>query len=305
MERLVVMALTFCAALLYGGHGSAQASVTGDVLAHATKKPCTKDAKGKCAKPAAKTQPKKRKPIAKVPPRIPKNYTPPSVDPKFLAIVTAYKECMYGAGDPIERALNLNLAPRDDPALGGSPEKLGGEVCLADALGLTRYATIADIASAGKAGELVSIVDATGMAIADGIPPERRYARPWVRDYLALLARDMDAHFTKRGVTDYTPLRVSSLVRSYRDQRRQWNSPASCKTEICSTHTTGSALDISNSRFHVGTKEREWIRERLLEDRRKGKIVMIEEWFPPHFHIFVLPPEFVPDDKTKGSLPSQ
>ncbi len=293
MKRFALVALSLCAALLFGGAYAGE----GEEVAHAAAKgQCKKDAKGKCLKPSAKPKAKKKhKPLAKVPPRIPKAYTPPPrADAKFLAIVDAYKQCMYGDDDAIERALALNLGERENEMLGGTPGKLGNEVCLSDALGLRRYETLADITSAGMRGELAEVLPSAGLAIADDLPAVRRFARPWVRDYLHSLARDLEAYAAKEGIAEPTPFRIASMVRSYSDQRRQWNSPASCRTEICSTHTTGSAVDISNNFFHMNKKERTWLRERLLEDRRKGRIVMIEERFPPHFHIFVLPPDFVP-----------
>ncbi|OGZ05313.1 MAG: hypothetical protein A3C93_04665 [Candidatus Lloydbacteria bacterium RIFCSPHIGHO2_02_FULL_54_17] len=293
MKRFALVALPLCAALLFGG---AYAREGGEVAHSAVKGQCKKDAKGKCLKPTVKPKAKKKhQPIAKVPPRIPKAYTPPPrADARFLAIVDAYKQCMYGEGDVIERALALNLLERESVMLGGTPEKLGNEVCLSDALGLKRYETLAEIESAGGRGELVEVFPRAGLSIADDLPAARRFARPWARDYLHSLARDLEAYADKEGIVNLTPFKIASMVRSYSDQRRQWNSPASCRTEICSTHTTGSAVDISNNFFHMNKKERAWLRERLLEDRRKGKIVMIEERFPPHFHIFVLPTDFVP-----------
>lgn len=87
-------------------------------------------------------------------------------------------------------------------------------------------------------------------------------------------------------------MRVNSLVRSLADQEKQ-KSPAKCKNEICSTHLTGGAVDISNSDQRVTREVRMWIRERLLRDRSEGKILLIQEFVSAHYHIFVIPPEYV------------
>ena len=286
MRRIMFCALLSLATLFFGGAEAGEAVILDQLAAKAT---CKKKVDGKCVKPsskhkAKKAKKKKAKPLAKVSPRIPKNYTPPPRTGKRMTdIIAAYKSCMYGDGDRLQNALERNFANRDTPELGGSPEKLGNEVCLADALGLKRYETLADI-EAAKGTELVEVFASPVLIISDQLPDERRFARPWVRDYLVALSRAMEAHFAKEeGGGDFTPLRVTSLVRSYKDQRRQKNSPASCRSEICSTHTTGATVDISNNFFYLGRKE------------RQGKIIMIQESFPPHFHVLVLPPEFVPE----------
>lgn len=256
------------------------------------------ETKKKQRRPVASVTIKKNaKPLARVRPRIAKEYTPsPHASEKMRLTVEAYKRCMYGEGEAIPRALALNLEYRNDDSLKGSPEKLGYEVCLADALGFERYETQAEI-DAKKGVDLVEI-NSPLVSISDQLPDERRYARVWVRDYVNKLALDMKTHFDEEAkksgaASSFTPLRISSLVRSFGDQRRQRNSPASCRNEICSTHTTGAAVDISNHFIRLGSKEREWLKLRLLEDRSKGRIVMIQEYFAPHFHVLVIPPAFI------------
>lgn len=235
-------------------------------------------------------------PLAKVTPRIAKNYVPPLYTPKSMAeTIEFYKHCMYDeTDDRIGYAINLNMKWRMDPSLRGSPEKLGYEVCLTDALGLKRYEDQASIDAAQTSGELVELSDLS-LYFPSEVPSERRFTRPWVRDYIVGIARDMNMHFVdeaKKTHEEVTQLRVSSTVRSFRDQRRQ-ASPAACRNEICSTHTTGAAVDISNHFLKVGPRERLWIKERLIEDRKKGKIMIIQEFWRPHFHVLVIPPEFI------------
>ncbi len=253
---------------------------------------------------------KKTKPLRITRPSIGKDYKPSffSLHSTELAI-EAYKDCMYGtpaSEDKIERALLLNLAYRDDANLHGSPDKIGREVCLADILGLKRYQTQAEIDRA-KGSELfpistefIEFPDDTG----NYLPPERRLGTWWVKEYLETLARDLHAYLLENPseeMSNSTPLlRVNSLVRSLAAQGRQVSS-AKCKNEICSTHLTGSTVDISNYPVHVSPLVRQWLRERLLADRKEGKIIMIEEFFHPHFHIFVIPPQYLASEKTKAT----
>ena len=246
---------------------------------------------------------KQQRPLAPVRPRIAKDYTPPPLGSggRMAERVSAYKYCMYSeTDDRIAFALELNLEFRDDPDLKGAPKKIAYEVCLADALGLKRYEFQGEI-DAAKGVELFPIVSEY-INHPGELTGERRFARPWVRDYALEVATAMHQYFANQsgaGSSSFLspePLRVTSLIRSFKDQRRQRNSPASCVNEICSTHTTGGAIDFSNSSVYVGAKERAWIKERLLEDRQKGKIVMIQEFSPPHFHVFVIPPEYRPKE---------
>lgn len=238
-------------------------------------------------------KPQKRTPIGKVVPRIPPNYKPGIFSWKSTEErVAAYKQCMFPEQGRLERALTLNLAVKDSEELFSDPRQLAYEVCLADAMGLTRFEEQSNIEKGKQSGELVEL-EAEGLAFSETLPSMRRYGRPWVKNYVETLAREMKKKFNG----EYTPLRVGSLIRSFKDQKRQRNSPASCMTEICSSHTTGSAVDLSNVPKWSGDAERAWLRARLLEDRKLGKIVVIEEKHPQHFHVLVIPPQFVSPER--------
>lgn len=235
----------------------------------------------------------RRTPLGEVHPRITQNYkTGPFSWKSTEERVAAYKQCMFPDEGRLERALTLNLAVKDSVELFSDPRQLAYEVCLADAMGLPRYEDQVSIEKGKQSGSLVEL-STEGLVFSDALPSERRYGTPWVKNYVEGLATEMKKKFNG----EYTPLRVGSLVRSFKDQLRQRNSPASCKTEICSSHTTGSAVDLSNVPKWSGDAEREWLRARLVEDRKLGKIVVIEEKHPQHFHVLVIPPEFVPSKK--------
>lgn len=307
MKRSIICAFALFIALLFGGAHAGENVSPEKVVAKPAKKECKKT-KGKCVKQTVKKlkpkAKKKPKPLAPVAPSIEKGYRPPlfTTSPRMQFAVLAYKGCMYGDVPPgvdvVTRALSLNLSYRDSANLGGSAEKLGREVCLADALGLKRYETQADIDHA-KGSTLFEVSSGfIDFPDDDGnrLPAERRFARLWVKEYVERLAQDLHAHLLSKrpkGSTEDVPLlRVNSLVRSLANQSEQ-HSPAKCKNEICSTHLTGSTVDIANGAGRVSAEVRKWIRTRLLQDRKDGKIIMIQEFTRPHYHVFVIPPEYV------------
>lgn len=220
-----------------------------------------------------------------------------SLSPRQIEAITAYNECVSNEyDDPLRHALELAYEYKEERSLKGTPEKLGRESCVADMLGLSRYETIADINNAKKTGELV-LVDSHLVDIPDDVPMERHYARVWVRDYITSLAQDMQTYLRSRGIVSFhaSVLRVPSIVRSFDVQDRlvrNGKSPANCRFHaICSTHTTGSTIDISSRR--IGIVGYTWLLGRLLEDRKNGKILIILESLGGHFHVFVIPPKYV------------
>jgi hypothetical protein len=130
----------------------------------------------------------------------------------------------------------------------------------------------------------------------DDVPRNRRVARSWVNEYIVSLAKDMEHYMNQEQVEHPDPLlRIPSTVRSFDVQEqlvRARRTPASCKyPPICSTHTTGSSVDISLR--YLSGKQFRWLESRLREDRKAGKILMISEFLGGHFHMFVIPPEYV------------
>lgn len=233
-------------------------------------------------------------------PSIAKNFIPPkSIAVNKAKEIAFYKLCMYGETE-LERityVLALNAKWRYSPLLGGGPEKIGYEVCLADALGLSRYENQEQI-DAVKGTELMR-VSAQFISFPNDkdnvIPFERQFSSPWARDYIEDFAEGLHKHLVKEmggGKEDSNVplLRMGSLVRSLVGQKKL-PSTANCATQICSTHLRGPTIDISTNPKFVPEMAKDWIEQRLIKDRKLGKIVMIRE--KSHFHVFVIPPEFV------------
>lgn len=239
-------------------------------------------------------------PMVHVRPGIARSFVPPkSMAAKKAEEIAFYKQCMYGETelDRTTYVLALNAKWRRNPSLKGAPEKIGYEVCLADALGLSRYENQAEI-DAAKGTELMRVSTEFISFPSDKdnvVPFDRQFARPWAKDYIENFARMLHEHLTKvaaegKGDTDIQLLRMGSLVRSIEGQKKL-HSTANCKTEICSTHPAGATIDISTNPKFVQEIAVEWIMKQLMLDRQQGKVLVIRE--KSHFHLFVVPPDFV------------
>lgn len=239
----------------------------------------------------------------KTPARVPKRATPEMREPaepplhqsrltrKQRDIQDAFNECMsYSTekdpvGGVIEFVFQKQFEREDDSffaRLGnlwkGSPEHLGHEVCLGMAFGLKGFEDRTEV-NRVRGKKLLSFESPHVEVV--GTEP---LARAWVRDYLIELASTID-HGAK--------LRVTDLVRTKKEQQSYVHrglSPADCKYNfLCSTHTTGSSVDLGLRNATAEQIDR--LKERLVEDQRKKKIYFIRE--NSHYHVFVLPPKYI------------
>lgn len=223
-----------------------------------------------------------------------------------------YEYCMAVAkNEGIPAMLAYVRSAQVGTPLKGNSEKLAQENCVADGMGLTRYQDLEEIAD--DDGAKLFLVESPLIRIKDDVPQARHVARPWTRDYLIELSK----YFEKMPRTEKSShsdeqILVASLIRSRADQNtissvtkayryvkgklkkftRGKRSFADCSSKaVCSTHLTGAAVDISL--LGTNRKKRELLATRLLEDREKGRILVILERAGNHFHIFVIPPQYV------------
>lgn len=194
-----------------------------------------------------------------------------------------------------------------DTTLFSTTTTLALENCAADSIGLRRYQTPGEIVH--DHGKILSPIDSPLVWVRDDLPHERRVCLPWVRDYLIELA----SHIQEHPNVDYQNneiITATSLVRSRLDQNRisqsrkmfrrikgkiktfflPGKSFADCSSSaVCSTHLTGSAVDI---KFPKNLISQKLLYEKLLLDRQQGKILVIAEQKGNHYHIFIFPPEY-------------
>ena len=310
-------AFTLTFALLVVGVGANAVGTT----AVPTNAECKKNAKNTSCK--KKIQQKKAEkpppPARKMPPVV-----APSLSPRTGPVVTtsaltgkqdamrdAFMECIAHVSETAPTSAVVDFVFKEQvereeshsirglwQALRGSPVHHGHEVCLARAFGLRGFRNVGEVL--GEAGKLLVEISSPYVEVVEKeIPPDRRFTRPWVRDYITTLARDMHEHFAQASdePTVEVSLRVTSMIRSFDDQAfqvKRGRSPADCRLYfLCSTHTSGSSLDLGLK--NVARKERAWIESRLIADQKARKIFFIIE--RSHYHVFVLPLEYMGEEQ--------
>lgn len=299
-----------------GAWGKADSGNHGKVQCRASQEVCKKTAKKKQVKKGKKAPVRVNKPV--VPPKDQEQSLSPSEGPiRGQSQLSAKQEAMRDAFN-----ICIRYSTKEDPVLGvkkyifdeqraleegggwrrlmsairGSPEHHAHEVCLARAYALMGFKNQSEInEESGKA--LLPILSPHVDVAEDEIPKGRRLARSWTKEYIEELADDLHRTFASNDGSPPVRLRVTSMIRSFEDQQgevRKGRSPADCRYEfLCSTHTTGSALDIGFK--DIRRDVRAWLQERLHADQRKELIYFIVEG--SHFHVFVLPPEYIGEER--------
>lgn len=231
-----------------------------------------------------------------------------------------YARCMSIAKNEGIPAMLVHVRnSQNGTSLTSSPEKLAQENCTADGIGLIRYQDLDEIV--GDDGNKLVPIRSSLVRIKDDVPQARHVARPWTRDYLIELATYLDqTPGMKKVAHSDAQILVASLIRSRADQdiiskatkvyryikgklrkllggRRSF---ADCSSDaVCSTHLTGATVDISL--LGVNRKKYKVLAARLLKDREEGRILAIFEKKGNHFHVFVIPPEYVVSLKNPAS----
>ncbi len=149
-----------------------------------------------------------------------------------------------------------------------------------DRLQLPRIADDYELMRYESAQELVPVNETEALKIAADLPENRRYCRPWTRDFLQ--------DFTGAYYNEFhTPLQINSLVRTVEQQHRlrRWNRFAAPEVgDTASTHLTGVTFDMS--RRGLTFEQYEWIRNYLLPLQAQGMVDPIEER-QPVLHVVV------------------
>ncbi|MGB8887641.1 MAG: DUF5715 family protein [Candidatus Korobacteraceae bacterium] len=149
-----------------------------------------------------------------------------------------------------------------------------------DRLQLPRIADDYELMRYEMAQELVPVPETDALKIAADLPENRRYCRPWTRDFLQ--------DFTQAYYSEFhSPLQINSLVRTVEQQHRlrRWNRFAAPEIgDTASTHLTGVTFDMS--RRGLSVEEYEWIRNYLLPLQAQGLVDPIEER-QPVLHVVV------------------
>ncbi|MGE5323856.1 MAG: DUF5715 family protein [Actinomycetota bacterium] len=150
-----------------------------------------------------------------------------------------------------------------------------------DRLQLPRIADDQQLMELERTQELVPIVETPALHISAAINPNKRYARPWVIQFL----NDMSEAFYKEF---HKPLQVNSAVRTIEQQhrlRRSNRNAAPESGESGSSHLAGITVDLAKR--GLTWKEHRWVEYYLKDLRDQNLIEAAEERHQACFHVMI------------------
>lgn len=162
----------------------------------------------------------------------------------------------------------------------GSHEMLVRENEELDRLQLPRIADEYELIRYEMSHDLVPVPETDALKFAADLQENRRYCRPWTRDFLQDFSQAFYDEF-------HAPLQINSMVRTVEQQARlrRWNRFAAPEFgDTASTHLTGVTFDMS--RRGLTFEQYEWIRNYLLPLQAEGMVDPIEER-QPVLHVVV------------------
>ncbi len=182
-----------------------------------------------------------------------------------------------------------------NPVFAGSHELLVQQNIELDKLQLPRIADDEELIKYEMSKDLVPVSESDSLKIAADLPDNRRYCRPWTRDFLEAFSQAFYNQF-------HIPIQVNSLVRTIEQQhslRRHNRFAAPEFGDTASTHLTGVTADLSRRGL---TKEQyQWMRDYLMPLHEAGLVDPIEE-SQPVLHIVVYDTYSARDKENQQSL---
>ena len=152
---------------------------------------------------------------------------------------------------------------------------------MADDAGLSRIRDDADLNRMRRTHLLVDLPETASLRVNEGLPENRRAARPWAVHFATDIANAFYAHFGE-------PLQINSAVRTVAYQvrlQRVNGNAAATHGDGASPHLTGQALDFGKRGMSVA--QLGWMRSYLMPLIDAGKIDVEEEFQQACFHISV------------------
>ena len=168
--------------------------------------------------------------------------------------------------------------PRENKIFAANHSSVRLENEAADAMGVFRFMTQADVDEAVYADKLKALYDHSYYVVSPKLPLNRCYALPATVDFVNTLSLEFYRGFHK-------PLMVDSAIRSADVQRklmRKNHNAAPAYGEYPSSHERGTTVDISK---HLTKEQYHWLILRLFYYREIDKVLVIQE--KSCFHIFV------------------
>jgi hypothetical protein len=150
-----------------------------------------------------------------------------------------------------------------------------------DRLELPRIQNEAELEQLIASQELVPIVASQTLRFDPRLTPDRRYCRPWTRDFLEDLSEAYYQQF-------HSQIQVNSAVRTVQVQkklRRHNRNAAPEKGETASSHLAGITVDIQ--RRGMTRQQVKWVEEYMLPLKNLGLVEPEEERHQWVFHVAV------------------
>ena len=150
-----------------------------------------------------------------------------------------------------------------------------------DRLELPRIQNEAELEQLIASEDLVPIVPSESLRIDPRLTPDRRYCRPWTRDFLADLS---DAYYKQFG----GQIQVNSAVRTVQVQkklRRHNRNAAPEKGATASSHLAGITVDLQ--RRGMTRDQVKWVEQYMLPLKNLGLVEPEEERHQWVFHVAV------------------
>lgn len=168
-----------------------------------------------------------------------------------------------------------------NPLFRGSHELLVRQNLVIDEMDLPRIQDDEELEIREANQELVPVEDTESMSVASNLIENRRWCKPWTRDFLEDLSEAYYQQF-------HQPLMITSLVRTAEQQkklRRHNHNAAPEEGDTVSTHLTGMTFDLYKR--GMTRKQHKWIEDYFSPLKEAGLIDPIEERRQPVFHVTV------------------
>jgi hypothetical protein len=168
-----------------------------------------------------------------------------------------------------------------NPVLKGSADSQLRQNEEIDRLQLPRIADDQQLLELERTQELVPIEETRALHVSASIKPEKRYARPWVIQFL----NDMSQAYYKEF---HQPLQVNSAVRTIEQQhklRRSNGNAAPESGESGSSHLAGITVDLAKR--GLTRTQHKWIEDYLKNLRDENLVEAAEERHQACFHVMI------------------
>ncbi|HEV3207417.1 MAG TPA: DUF5715 family protein [Terriglobales bacterium] len=150
-----------------------------------------------------------------------------------------------------------------------------------DRLDLPRIQDDAELEQLKASEVLVPILAGPTLRFDPRLDPDRRYCRPWTREFLDDLSQAYYKQF-------HTSIQVNSAVRTVKIQkrlRRHNRNAAPAEGEIASSHLAGITVDIQ--RRGLSREQIKWVQDYMLPLKQQSLIEPEEERHQWVFHVMV------------------